>query len=156
MRMRLQFLGLCVALIGCTGSGGAAGSTGATGATGPAGPNGATGPAGPAGANGGTNGATGATGALGGTGPNRRPGSAGPTGAPGPTGSGGSGSVICTPDQSYCDGTVIRGCTHSGTDSLKLEDCSYYYGSANNPAVCAGTPDAGVGVSCRSPTSPGT
>lgn len=111
VRVALATLLMGCLLSACTGTGGPQG---------PMGPQGPQGPQGPAGGPPGPQGPIGPQGPKGDTGPQ---GPAGTLGAP-----------ICTPGQSFCEGTKLWSCTKSGADAVLTAQCTG--GSAANPIGC--------------------
>ncbi|WP_241759191.1 collagen-like protein [Pyxidicoccus parkwayensis] len=129
--------------IGPQGPKGDTGAQGAQGTQGPQGPQGLIGPQGP-------KGDTGAQGAQGTQGPKGDTGPAGPQGPKGDTGT--LGPAICTPGESFCEGSSLWACTKSGADAIRTAKCAG--GSATNPTGCfSDNCPAGDSACCR-PTKP--
>ncbi|NTX54532.1 collagen-like protein [Myxococcus sp. CA039A] len=138
--------------------GGPPGPRGEQGLQGAQGPKGDTGERGPQGVQGaqGVRGETGSTGAQGPQGmegprgvmgPQGVQGPKGDTGAQGPMGPMGQAPQLCTPGESFCEGTSLWSCTRTGTDAVLGMKCEGD-GTATNPMGCFTTGCNGNAAAC--------
>jgi hypothetical protein len=100
---------------------------------------------GPQGAQG-LKGDTGAQGPRGATGEQGIQGPKGDTGPAGPMGPAGESPQVCTPGESFCEGTKLWACTRSGTDAVLTRGCSG--GTATNSIGCYATQCLGGATAC--------